>query len=144
MSDFITEQQRSIRARLEEIDAQIRGWEALHAEKRQLEALLGALGDPRPAADPRTVRPARAKPTAAGENERRLREALGDRPGATVAHLHEISGVSKATITGKLTELLGKGKVAKARLPGTRNVGWSLAEPGPETEPDTPDTPAAG
>lgn len=126
-----------------------------YEESLRLEAALVALGDapPEPRSRPRAERrgtPARAARSASraprGENLRRVRDAVAERPGATAGEVASATGIARATVASTLGKLARSGDLERAELPSGR-VGYRPAsaadrEQAPaETAPDTPSEP---
>ena len=116
---------------------------AAYEESRRLEAALVALGDgastPPVAAAPPARRARSANGTRAprsrsasgaraprGENLRRIRESVSQRPGATAGEIGVATGIARATVASTLGKLARDGELEKTDLPSGR-VGYRVA-----------------
>jgi CRP-like cAMP-binding protein len=108
---------------------------AAYEESRRLQAALAALDEgPRDEAAAtssprRTARRAgrtSAKRAPRGENLRRIREAIEQRPGATAGEVASATGIARPTVATALGKLAREGEMEKAELPGG-GVGYRRA-----------------
>src|SRR5215211_7015157 len=97
-----------------------------YEESRRLEAALVALGEARPEPRSRT-RSARSSSRAPrGENLRRIREVVAERPGATAGEIASATGIARSTVASTLGKLARDGELKRAELPSGR-VGYRPA-----------------
>ena len=113
-----------------------------YEESQRLEAALIALGSPSestasPARPQRGKRPnAGASSTTRaprGENLRRIREAVADRPGASAGEIASATGIARPTVASTLAKLARDGEFERAELPSGR-VGYRTASSNAGTE----------
>jgi hypothetical protein len=107
-----------------------------YEESQRLEAALIALGSPRESTST-SERPQRAERPRAGassstraprgENLRRIREAVADRPGASAGEIASATGIARPTVASTLGKLAREGEFERAELPGGR-VGYRTAQ----------------
>src|SRR3954471_23369686 len=123
-----------------------------YEESQRLEAALTALGrgrapEPsRPRATSRRASRSRARSSARaprGENLRRIREIVADRPGATAAEIAAATGIARPTVASTLGKLARDGELEKTKLPsgavGDNPAASAPAADAPATEaPTTP------
>lgn len=136
---------------LEEIRQRMNSSRAAYEESQRLEAALAALGPSAGGgAPPARARRARRRPAREsrpraprGENLRRIREQVEQRPGATAGEIAAATGIARATVAGTLGKLARDGTLAKTELPSGR-VGYRFAataspvEAAPEPAPEAP------
>src|SRR3954454_4745736 len=122
-----------------------------YEESQRLEAALTALGSGRPSEPSRpraTSRrasrsPARSSPRAPrGENLRRIRALVAERPGATAAEIASATGIARPTVASTLGKLARDGELENTKLPagaiGSRPAATAAAPDPPVTEAATP------
>ncbi len=117
MSDFIAEQRRSMRQRLQEIDRTLQQWETLQAEKARLEAALAALaalGEPAR----RRSRAGAAAPTRRRGLGAAVVELVAQRPGMTAGEIGQALEISSPHQA--LANIVKAGKLEKFDLPSGR------------------------
>src|SRR4051812_19367311 len=124
-----------------------------YQESQRLEAALTALGSGGPAEPSRrratSRRASRSRSSARaprGENLRRIRALVTERPGATAGEIASATGVARATVASTLGKLARDGELEKTKLP-SGGVGYRPAAsvPAPDTtltEAATPTEPA--
>src|SRR4051794_3694098 len=121
-----------------------------YEESQRLEAALTALRSGRPSEPSRpraTSRrasgpPARSSARAPrGENLRRIRALVAERPGATAAEIASATGIARPTVASTLGKLAREGELEKATLAsgavGYRPAASAPAADGPATEAAT-------
>src|SRR4051794_34081374 len=114
-----------------------------YEESQRLEAALTALGSG-PAAEPsrppgasRSASRRRARSSARaprGENLRRIRELVVERPGATAAEIASATGIARPTVASTLGKLARDGELEKAKLPSGA-VGYRPPASAPAADP---------
>src|SRR3954468_5684931 len=134
---------------LAEIRDRLDASRAAYEESQRLEAALRALGSGR-APEPsrprtRSRRASRSRPPAParaphGENLRRIRAFVAERPGATAGEIAAATGIARPTVASTLGKLARDGELEKTTLP-SRGVGYRPAASAPAV--DTPVTEAA-
>src|SRR3954451_4243535 len=118
----------------ERLDASREAYE----ESRRLEAALEALGSgpaeerSRPRAPSRRASRSRAP---RGENLRRVRELVAERPGATAAEIAAGTGIARPTVASTLAKLARDSELEKTTL-ASRAIGYRPAASAPAD--DTP------
>src|SRR4051794_11782325 len=128
---------------LREIGQRREASRAAYEESQRLEAALAALGDAPPSrstGQSRAVEPRRPARAPRGENLRRIREAVAERPGATAGEIASATGIARPTVASTLGKLARDGELEKTTLP-SRGVGYRPAASAPAV--DTPVTEAA-
>src|SRR4051812_18768725 len=97
-----------------------------YEESQRLEAALTALGSGRPSepsrprATSRRASRSRARSSARaprGENLRRIREFVAERPGATAGETASATGIARPTVASTLGKLARDGELEKTKLP---------------------------
>src|SRR3954454_18890030 len=118
-----------------------------YEESQRLEAALTALrsGGPAEASPPRATsrRASRSRSSARaprGENLRRIREVVAERPGATDGEIAAATGIARPTVASTLAKLARDGELEKTTL-ASRAIGYRPAASAPAD--DTPVTEAA-
>src|SRR3954471_11706996 len=117
-----------------------------YEESQRLEAALTALGSGRPAEPSRpretSRRASRSRSSARaprGENLRRIRALVAERPGATAGEIASATGVARPTVASTLGKLAREGELEKTKLAsggvGYRPVASAPAADAPTTEP---------
>jgi Fic family protein len=111
---------------------------AAFEETQRLQAALAALDSRRDTGTAagrqtsrRTQQPRRERGRRAprGENLRRIREAVEQRPGATAGEVAAATGIARATVASTLGKLARAGELDKTELPGG-GVGYRAASAG--------------
>jgi hypothetical protein len=134
---------------LAEIRERLEASRGAYEESQRLEAALTALGrgraaEPsRPRATSRRASRSRARSSVRaprGENLRRIRELVAERPGATAAEIAAATGIARPTVASTLGKLARDGELEKTMLPSGA-VGYRPATAAPAV--DTPVTEAA-
>jgi hypothetical protein len=132
---------------LAEIRDRLDASRAAYEESRRLEAALSALGSgrapepSRPRATSRRASRSRARSSARaphGENLRRIRAFVAERPGATAGDIAAATGIARPTVASTLGKLARAGELEKTTLP-SRAVGYRPAA----SDAPADDTPAA-
>lgn len=128
MSEFIAEQRRSIKARLREVEEQLKGWDDLHAEKERLEAALAALGEASNGPAPRTSKTAKLPAPKRARRKGKSKRASGigerivgyvtERSGVTVDGIAQALGEDKKVVYRNAYSLATRGKLERVKLPG--------------------------
>jgi hypothetical protein len=131
---------------LAEIPDRLDASRAAYEESQRLEAALRALGSsraPEPSRPRATSRRAsRSRPRAPhGENLRRIRAFVAERPGATAGEIAAATGIARPTVASMLGKLARAGELEKTTLP-SRAVGYRPAASDAAAD-DTPVTEAA-
>src|SRR3954451_13401479 len=130
---------------LREIGQRREASRAAYEESQRLEAELAALGDAPPSrstGQSRAVEPRRPARAPRGENLRRIREAVAERPGATAGEIASATGIARPTVASTLGKLARAGELERTELPSGR-VGYrppsgpaeASAPPQPDPEP---------
>jgi len=134
---------------LAEIRDRLDASRAAYEESQRLEGALRALGSgrapepSRPRATSRRASRSRARSSARaphGENLRRIRALVAERPGATAGEIAAATGIARPTVASTLGKLARAGELEKTTLP-SRAVGYRPAASAPAD--DTPVTEAA-
>jgi hypothetical protein len=128
--EFVQRQVAEIDRRLQEIEEALAGRGALLEERDRLQAARDALtgdGSPAPSADRARGTPGPRRRAARGENKRRLLAAIGERPGASVGELAQVSKVAQPTAYTALRQMLEAGEVERVDLGGGK-FGYRSAE----------------
>src|SRR5829696_6984328 len=101
-----------------------------YEEAQRLQAALAALGQRetrtparRPTPARRTSKRSPSSRAPRGENVRKVREAIAERPGATAGEVAAATGVGRATAATTLGRLARDGELERTTLPGGR-VGF--------------------
>jgi hypothetical protein len=124
---------------LAEIRERLDASRAAYEESRRLEAALRALGTgraaepPRPRATTRRASRSRGRSSARaphGENLRRIRAVVAERPGATAGEIAAATGIARPTVASTLGKLAREGELEKTTLP-SRGVGYRPAASAP-------------
>jgi hypothetical protein len=124
---------------LAEIRERLDASRAAYEESQRLEAALRALGtgravEPsRPRATSRRASRSRARSSARaphGENLRRIRAVVAERPGATAGEIAAATGIARPTVASTLGKLARDGELEKTTLP-SRAVGYRPAASAP-------------
>src|SRR4051794_37200986 len=142
---------------LAEIRERLDASRAAYEESQRLEAALSALGSgrapepSRPRARSRRAPRSRARSSARaphGENLRRIRALVAERPGATAGEIAAATGIARPTVASTLGKLARAGELEKTTLP-SRGVGYRPAASTPAdatpvtaTTPELPDVDA--
>src|SRR3954464_4876017 len=135
---------------LAEVRERLDASRAAYEESQRLEAALRALGSgrapepSRPRPTPRRASRSRARPLARaprGENLRRIRAFVAERPGATAGEIAAATGIARPTVASTLGKLARAGELEKTTLP-SRAVGYRPAASDAAAD-DTPATAAA-
>src|SRR4051794_40095365 len=120
----------------ERLDASREAYE----ESQRLEAALTALGSARaaeasrPRATSRCASSSRSSARAPrGENLRRIREVVAERPGATAGEIASATGVARPTVASTLGKLARDGELEKTKLPSGA-VGYRPAASAPAAD----------
>jgi len=125
-----------------------------YLETQRLQAALAALGQPESRTRARrrsTARRASKRSLRSrvprGENVRKVRETIAERPGATAGEVAAATGVGRATAATTLGRLARDGELERTTLPSGR-VGFRLAvqdqtDPQDDSEASVPNQPAA-
>jgi DNA-binding transcriptional ArsR family regulator len=133
---------------LAEIRDRLDASRAAYEESQRLEAALSALGSgrapepSRPRATSRRASRSRARSSARaphGENLRRIRAFVAERPGATAGEIAAATGIARPTVASTLGKLARAGELEKTTLP-SRAVGY---RPTDAPADDTPVSEAA-
>src|SRR5215218_1421202 len=102
---------------------------------RRLEVALDALGrraddgHAQSAASPRGASAQQAsvrQRAPRGQNLRRIREVIDERPGATAGEISAATGIARPTVAATLGKLVGSGELVRSELPAGR-VGFRRA-----------------
>jgi hypothetical protein len=112
-----------------EIRDRLRLSRAAYEESQRLEAALAALGErsARQATAASSRRAPRRVPRAPrGENRRRIRDVVEQRPGASAGEIAGATGIARATVASTLGKLAREGELEKTQLPGGA-VGYRRA-----------------
>ena len=120
-----------------EIRERLRTSRAAYEESQRLEAALVALGErSAPQATAASSRPARRRAPRAprGENLRRIRDVVEQRPGASAGEIAGATGIARATVASTLSKLAREGELEKTQLPGGA-VGYRRASEQPQQLP---------
>jgi Fic family protein len=138
---------------LRQIRERLRESRAAFEESRRLEAALAALGDgsaPKESDDASHRSSPRRRSVRAprGENLRRIRDAVEQRPGASAGEVAAATGIGRATVASTLAKLARAGELEKTPLPGgglgyrrsrDRPAEQPASTPGPdESQPEAP------
>src|SRR5829696_3879088 len=112
-----------------EIRDRLRVSRAAYEESQRLEAALAALGErsarQATAASSRPA-PRRAPRAPRGENLRRIRDVVEQRPGASAGEIAGATGITRTTVASTLGKLARDGELEKTQLPGGA-VGYRRA-----------------
>ena len=130
-----------------------------YEESRRLQAALDALGSgadreprggsrPKPRARQTSRRTSSRAPR--GENLRRIRAAIEERPGASAGEVASATGIARPTVATTLGKLVKDGELERTELPGGavgfRRIGGSVAvtesSDGPPARGSQDDAPA--
>jgi hypothetical protein len=121
-----------------------------YEESRRLEAALAALGPagalPHSVSAGPTPRARHAQRSRAprGENLRRIREIVAERPGASAGEIASATGIGRPTVASTLAKLARDGELERTELPSGR-VGYRPSRTeyaAANTHEPAPDTPA--
>ena len=114
---------------LGELRERLRVSRAAYEESQRLKAALSALGERSSRhATLASSRPARQRAARAprGENLRRIREVVDQRPGASAGEIAGTTGITRATVASTLGKLTRDDELEKTQLPGG-GVGYRRA-----------------
>ena len=125
-----------------------------YEETQRLQAALAALGQPesrRPASRPTVALRASKRSLSSraprGENVRKVRETIAERPGATAGEVAAATGIGRATAATTLGKLARDGELERTTLPGGRVGFRPAAQNHPEaqdvSDASVPNQPAA-
>ena len=125
-----------------------------YEESQRLQAALDALEQPgsrTPTSQSRRARdvskPSRSSRAPRGENLRKVRETIAERPGATAGEVATATGIERGTAATTLGKLARDGELERTTLPsgrvGFRPAAQRHAEPQNSLEDSVPNQPAA-
>jgi len=125
---------------LREIRERLAASREAYEESQRLEAALEALGTPPPrsSAGPGSARSGSGRGrssarAARGENVRRIREAVAERPGASAGEIAAATAIARATVASTLAKLAREGELEKTELPSGR-VGYRPSSGAPAVD----------
>lgn len=134
--EFIQRQVEDMDRRLHDIEKTLGGRDALVQERDRLRAARAALtgeGSPASPTDGGAAARTPRRRAPRGENKGRLLEALQQRPGASVAELAQVSGVSQPTASSTLRQMAERGEAERVDLGGGK-MGYRLGQPRESTQ----------
>jgi hypothetical protein len=119
---------RAIEQRLREVDAQLRGFDELVAERHRLNLALDELRADR--ATTRGAARAGARRARHGSNLQAIIAYVTGAPGSSAADIARATGIDRSVVYSATSRLTSTGRLRRVSK-GKRKVGYELAGPAP-------------